>query len=138
MIGKISSVSSVNNQRSLNFAASKSVSAPKIYNQSQNFAPLPLGNIYGAKINFTGRRKKTQPLTPAQELYAQASRNSKIKTDNWTLEHMYLGVNHPEKRWVAGVEPKELLNRDLKDAINSIMTLQYGENAPDKIPSNIK
>ena len=141
MIGKIQAVNCFRVQNSLNFSGVKSLSAEHVQKEDNNFAALPLGNIYGAKINFTARKKKTSKpknLTPLQSLYANATKNSKIKADNWTLEHLYYGVNHPEKRWVAGVEPKELLNRSLGDAINSILTLQYGDDIPSKIPSNIK
>lgn len=141
MIGKIQSLNCVRVQNSLNFSGAKPLGAKYIQSEDNNFVSLPLGNIYGAKINFTARKKKlnqAKNLTPLQLLYANATKNSKIKTDNWTLEHLYYGVNHPEKRWVAGVEPKELLNRSLGDAINSILTLQYGDDIPNKIPSNIK
>lgn len=141
MIGKIQSLNCVRVQNSLNFSGAKPLGAKYIQSEDNNFVSLPLGNIYGAKINFTARKKKlnqAKNLTPLQSLYANATKNSKIKTDNWTLEHLYYGVNHPEKRWVAGVEPKELLNRSLGDAINSILTLQYGDDIPNKIPSNIK
>lgn len=140
MISKVSNLSGVTNaQQKLNFKGAQNPYTPQSYNQSTSYAALPLGNIYGAKINFTARAKKEpKPLTPAQELFAQASKNSKIKTDFWTLEHIYSGVDRPDKKWVAGVEPKELLNRDLKNSINSILTLVYGENMPKNIPSNIK
>ena len=132
MISKIQSVNVSGNQR-INFTSNKVNTSQKPISYNPNFTPLPLGNIYGARINFGARRKKThQTHSPAQILYAHAAKNHKIKTDRWTLEHIYHGVNHPEKRWVAGVEPKELLNRNLSDAINSIMTLQYGENIPDR------
>ncbi len=142
MIGKIQAVNIARVQNSLNFTAAKPKQSEKqSTNSGSTFAQLPLGNIYGAKINFSARKKRQRAaknLTELQSLYSAASKNSKIKTDNWTLGHLYYGVNRPDKRWVAGVEPGELLNRSLGDAINSIMTLQYGQNVPDKIPSNIK
>ena len=139
MINKIQGISGLNNSTRVNFSSGlkQNVSSANLYNNQ--FAKLPLGNIYGAKINFLGRKKRKQAdKNFAQEIYSQASKNKKISVDRWTLEHLYYGVNHPEKRWIGGIEPKELLNRSLENAINSIMTLQYGENVPNKIPSNIK
>lgn len=139
MINKISSVSALNNATKSNFSfnVKQNTSVPNAKNIE--LAQLPLGNIYGAKINFSGRKRKAEAQkTPAQELYLKAANKTKTSVDNWTLENLYYGVNHPEKRWICGVDPKELLNRSLENAINSIMTLQYGENMPDKIPSDIK
>ncbi len=137
MINKISSVSNVVRQTKFNPQTNvkNSVSSPYSYSE---FATLPLGNIYGAKINFSGRKKRTAKTNPAQELFLQASKNQKPSVDRWTLEHLYYGVNRPDKKWVGGVEPREVLNRNLKDAINSVLTLVYDENIPNKIPCNIK
>ena len=91
MIGKIQSLNCVRVQNSLNFSGAKPLGAKYIQSEDNNFVSLPLGNIYGAKINFTARKKKlnqAKNLTPLQSLYANATKNSKIKTDNWTLEHL--------------------------------------------------
>lgn len=139
MINKISGV----NQLNLGTVSFGSKVKPQEQKKTEfnvtNYAQLPLGNIYGAKINFVGRKKKAQVVkTPAQDLYAQSSRGSKLKVDHWTQDNLYHGVNRPDKKWVAGVAPSELLNRSLKDAINSNLTLVYGDNMPDYIPTDIK
>ncbi len=113
-------------------AKEKQVTSP-IAPQTQKLAKLPLGNIYGAKINFRGN-----DYNPAQEILDQASIDGKPYTDYYTLENSHYGVNRGDKRWIAGVEPQNLLKRPLDHAINSIMTLTYGRNMPDKIPSNIQ
>ena len=59
-----------------------------------------------------------------------------LNVDNWTLEHQYVSGM---RKWVANIVPAELLNRTVKDALNSLMTLNQDGNFyityPDEILS---
>lgn len=57
-----------------------------------------------------------------------------LNIDRWTLDRQVISGM---KKWVAGILPSELLKRNLKDAIQSLMTLNQDGNFyrtfPDKI-----
>lgn len=59
-----------------------------------------------------------------------------LKKDEWTKEHEFVSGM---KKWVANIVPSELLSRTVKDAVNSVMTLNqdgiFYERFPDKIES---
>ena len=42
------------------------------------------------------------------------------------------------KKWIANIVPSELLERSLKDALNSLMTLNEDGNFYDIFPENIQ
>lgn len=59
----------------------------------------------------------------------------KLLEDNWTKEHYIQSGN---KKWIYNILPFELLNRSVKDGINSIMTLNQDGNFYQKFPDNIE
>ena len=59
--------------------------------------------------------------------------------DKWTDLHAYRGIGEAfSKRWVANILPAELLERTLKRAIDSIMTLTEGGIFYKTFPDNIQ
>ena len=60
--------------------------------------------------------------------------NTKLYQDNWTLEHQYVSNM---KKWVANIVPADLLCRSIKDAFNSLMTLNQDGNFYSVYPDNI-
>ncbi len=61
-----------------------------------------------------------------------------LSEDKWTKEHLYISGN---KKWVANIVPAELLQRTVKDAVNSLMTLNesgvFYKNFPKKLKLQI-
>lgn len=59
-----------------------------------------------------------------------------LDTDKWTKEHEFAAGM---RKWTASIVPAELLKRSVKDAVNSLMTLNqdgnFYKNFPDKIES---
>lgn len=60
---------------------------------------------------------------------------TKIKNDTWTIEHQITSNN---KKWIANILPSELLNRTVKDAINSLSTLSEDYTKYDIFPNTIE
>ncbi len=60
--------------------------------------------------------------------------NTKLSPDEWTLKHQYVSGL---KKWIGNIVPAQLLKRDLKQAVDSIMTLcectNFYKNFPDEI-----
>lgn len=61
---------------------------------------------------------------------------TKLEKDIFTENHTYRALN-TNKKWLANIIPVELLNRSVKDALNSIMTLSEGNIFYDEYPSGI-
>lgn len=55
--------------------------------------------------------------------------------DNWTIEHQFVAGM---RKWVANIVPSEILSRTVKDAVNSLMTLNQDGNFYEKFPENIE
>ncbi len=73
-------------------------------------------------------------MNEVNELLLALGESTKLEHDKWTLEHIYSSGN---KKWVANILPYQLLTRSVKDAVNSLMTLdeanEFFENFPDNI-----
>ena len=118
-----------------NITFQRNIYAPKRNKVEINSIPfgksLPLGNIYG--INIFKHKS-----TSTEKLYSALSKGASYAVDDWTMKNRFFGINRPDKTWVAGVNPSEALKRPLKDSINSVLTLVYGNNIPKKLPKEIK
>lgn len=57
-----------------------------------------------------------------------------LEPDEWTIEHQYVSGM---RKWIANIVPSELLTRDIKKAVESLMTLNqegiFYKEFPDKI-----
>ena len=60
--------------------------------------------------------------------------DTQLVPDNWTQEKQFVSGM---RKWIANIVPAELLERSLKDAINSIMTLNQDGNFYKEFPENI-
>ena len=60
--------------------------------------------------------------------------STQLVPDLWTREHTFASGM---KKWIANITPSELLSRTLKDAINSLMTLNQDGNFYETFPDNI-
>jgi len=60
--------------------------------------------------------------------------NTDLAPDKWTSEHEYIAGM---KKWVANIVPAELLKRSVKDAVNSLMTLNQDGNFYKVFPDEI-
>ena len=61
--------------------------------------------------------------------------NTKIENDIWTIKHQITSNN---KKWIANILPCELLNRTIKEAINSLSTLSEDYTKYDISPDTIE
>lgn len=91
---------------------------------------VPNGPVYGTKIN------KIDLSMPLNQLCYHATGAKGAKYDKWTEEHLICGQNRPDKKWVFA-RPQEVLNRSLEEAINSNLSLVYGEKIPKEFPKDI-
>ena len=57
-----------------------------------------------------------------------------FNVDNWTIEHQYISGM---RKWVGNILPSELLVRDLKSAIESILTLSQDGVLYAKFPNEV-
>ena len=60
-----------------------------------------------------------------------------LHSDEWTKEHTYYALGCC-KKWIANILPSELLSREIKQAIESIVTLSESNIFYDKFPDNIQ
>lgn len=67
-------------------------------------------------------------------LYA-LNENINLKVDNWTIEHQFVSGM---RKWIANIVPYELLTRTVKDAVNSLMTLNQDGNFYNKFPDKVE
>ena len=57
-----------------------------------------------------------------------------LKPDEWTKEHQFISGM---RKWIAEIVPAELLKRNLKESVESLMTLNQDGNFYDAFPDNI-
>ncbi|MBR1424740.1 hypothetical protein IJ579_04175 [bacterium] len=58
-----------------------------------------------------------------------------LKTDNWTIDHQYISGM---RKWIADIVPSELLNRSIKQAVESLVTLSQDGIFYEKYPNNVE
>ncbi len=61
----------------------------------------------------------------------------KLKKDTWAENHTYYAIN-TSKKWIANIVPSELLSRDVKKAVESILTLSESNIFYEKFPDYIE
>ena len=108
----------------------------KLDSASMNFTPLPLGNIYGVKINKTISFGHYEgDLNPSMKFYYVVSGKHNLKKPEIDPATVYYSANDRNKKWIAGVNPSDVLKESPKLAIEKLVYLATGEN---KIPKNIE
>ena len=60
--------------------------------------------------------------------------NTKISPDNWTKERQFISGM---RKWIANIVPAELLERTVKDAVSSLITLSQDGIFYEKFPDEI-
>ena len=69
-------------------------------------------------------------------LLKSLNQSTNLYADDWTIEHQFVSGM---RKWIANILPSELLIRDVKQAIESLVTLSqdgiFYENFPDNIES---
>lgn len=61
--------------------------------------------------------------------------NINLKHDKWIEKYLFCAGN---KKWLAGVVPADLLNRSIKDAVNTLVTINESLEFYNKFPNDIK
>jgi len=74
-------------------------------------------------------------MNSVNKLLNALNENTKLSPDKWTIEHQFVSGM---RKWVANIVPADLLNRNLKDAINSLMTLNQDGNFYEEFPETIE
>ncbi|MBE7705831.1 MAG: hypothetical protein E7Z91_01110 [Cyanobacteria bacterium SIG30] len=121
---------------------------PKNFNQSfksktseklnTNYVQLPLGNIYGAKINKTiSFGAYAGEENPANKLYYVLSGKNELSNYKIDPNSVYYGSYNKSKKWLAGVKPRHILNMSAKEAIETLISLNIPYSI-NEIPKNIR
>lgn len=67
-------------------------------------------------------------MDAVNKLLEAVSGSTTLHYDKWSIEHAYHGVGEASrKKWIANILPSELLERSLKRAVDSIVTLSESE-----------
>lgn len=74
-------------------------------------------------------------MNEVNELLMALGESIHLEKDTWTLEHMRCSGS---KKWVAGIVPLMLLRRSVKEAVESLMTLNESNEFFEKFPDNIE
>lgn len=104
--------------------------------RGNNFAQLPLGNIYGAKINRTvSFGAYAGQKNPANNFYYVLTGKKEIQDIDINPQNIYVGAHNPHKKWIGGVKPSDILKMDTNEAIE--MLVKMNTNGAKQIPDNI-
>lgn len=76
-------------------------------------------------------------MNAVNKLLKALSHTTGLKKDIWSEKHAYYALN-TSKKWVANIVPSELLERSVKDAVNSIATLSESNIFYEKFPDRIE
>ena len=78
-------------------------------------------------------------MNSVNKLLEALSHTKKLHFDKWSEQKAYRGIGETGKRkkWISNIVPYELLTRNIKKAVESVMTLSEGE-IYDYFPDNIE
>ena len=68
------------------------------------------------------------------QLLKYLGENCELSFDEWSENHLYSSVN---KKWIANILPSELLKRSVKEAIESLVTINESGDFYSSFPNNI-
>ncbi len=74
-------------------------------------------------------------MNKVNKLLIVLKENTKLNKDMWTIEHQFTS---DRRKWVANIVPSELLERSVKKAVESLVTLSQDEVIYDEFPDNIE
>lgn len=94
---------------------------------------------YNSIIADLYRKRFWEADTTVDKLLKAVSGTNILQYDQWTANRAYKGVGAAyHKKWIGGITPPELLNRSVKEAIESVATLNESEKFYRTIPHSIK
>ncbi len=73
-------------------------------------------------------------MNTVNKLLEAYNSNIELNIDEWTLKRQFVSGM---KKWIANIVPHELLSRSVKDAVNSLMTLNQDGNFYKTFPDNV-
>ena len=77
--------------------------------------------------------------SPINRMLKSEAGSAVLSYDEWTKQHAYKGIGEAAgKKWVAKITPVELLNRTIKQAVESVFTLNESGKFFRFVPDNIK
>ena len=77
--------------------------------------------------------------SPVNRMLKTDSGSTVLHYDEWTKQHAYQGVGEAAaKKWIAKITPHTLLKRTLKQAVESILTLNENGKFYRYVPDNIQ
>lgn len=74
-------------------------------------------------------------MNEVNKLLIALNETTDLSPDKWSLEHMYVSGR---KKWIANILPSELLNRSVKNAVESLVTINESEEFYPEFPDNIE
>ena len=74
-------------------------------------------------------------MNNTNKLLKALSFDTRLRPDKWTQRHQYIAGN---KKWIGNIVPVDLLRRNLKNAIESLMTLNQDGNFYETFPDEIE
>lgn len=78
-------------------------------------------------------------MNPVNKLLISLSFNNTLHYDRWSKRRLYNGLGEAsDKKWISNILPSELLNRSLKHAIESILTLSEANTFYREFPCCIE
>lgn len=93
--------------------------------------------IISGNENFLNFTYTEITMNTVNKLLKALGSTTKLKKDIWTENHTYYALN-TSKKWIANIVPSELLNRSVKEAVESIVTLSEGNMFFEKFPDIIE
>ena len=69
------------------------------------------------------------------ELLEALGEDINLKPDRWSIEHLYTSGF---KKWIGNILPSELLKRSVKEAVESLVTINESLNFYPVFPDNIE
>ena len=73
-------------------------------------------------------------MSNVNKLLNALNENTILNLDEWSIKHQFISG---AKKWIANILPYELLERNLKDTVNSLMTLNQDNNFYKEFPQEI-
>lgn len=74
-------------------------------------------------------------MNEVNKLLTALGEDTHLSPDEWTYNHIYTSGN---KKWIANIVPSQLLDRSVKNAIESIETLNENNEFYEVFPDNIE
>ena len=74
-------------------------------------------------------------MNTVNKLLKALNEDTNLAIDKWTIEHQFVSGM---RKWIANIVPAQLLNRSLKESVESLVTLSQDGILYDQFPDNIE